>query len=622
MTNRPSRLVVSIQAASSDGRFYGRYPHGNAPIGGLAGNAVSSVVATGTLLAAALAFSTGPTLPPATRGTPYSTTIAATGGQSPYTFTLTGATGTNSPVLSTSGVLTLTPSSAETDLLSVQVTDSSTPPNTQTGTFSLTVQSSGGQTFDYYIATAAGGGLSTNPGTLALPWDILSLNTKRATYAQKRVGLLPGTYDMSAGLAALSGNTGAILLDVQGGTALNPTYVGSSNASGQYQRGTATITGKGSNGIFGGTNGSFNAVYGNGTTSSVKGNLITDGINFTGCSGYCLMVGNNNTVSGPYPNVTFQNLEIYGNSAQTNTTVSGVNESILTTFSTQNLVFTNNYVHDNFGGSAANGGDPSHFSAIYHWATSVGTQITFNTFVNTGNVHGKEGTQSGVTVAYNYIDMSQKTPAGGYDQGIFGFNCGTGTTNPSSFHHNIIIATSYIDLTADTGQTFWNTTAAVYSNTFVQIPNADERRRLSARTKVRSARSGSRSTTTCTTTMEACSLIQPYGYLMLSADACSVLDHNSYGGSAASGAFITLPNGAGGRFSIHAEDLCRLAVRDGRRRELDELEHESVHEQRRARAAVPGDRGPRVPDRSRRRRIERRGLQHWRVGRHRHSNRK
>lgn len=49
MANRPSRLVVGVDKASADGRFYGRYPHGDALTQGIniAGGAVSTTVARG-----------------------------------------------------------------------------------------------------------------------------------------------------------------------------------------------------------------------------------------------------------------------------------------------------------------------------------------------------------------------------------------------------------------------------------------------------------------------------------------------------------------------------------------------------------------------------------------------
>jgi hypothetical protein len=50
MTYRPSRLVVSIPTASSDGLFYGRYPSGNAPLPAhLAGAATDAVSASANL---------------------------------------------------------------------------------------------------------------------------------------------------------------------------------------------------------------------------------------------------------------------------------------------------------------------------------------------------------------------------------------------------------------------------------------------------------------------------------------------------------------------------------------------------------------------------------------------
>ena len=52
MANRPSRLQVSIPLASADGRFYGRWPQGNAPLGAIVGAALSSSAAGGTLTSA------------------------------------------------------------------------------------------------------------------------------------------------------------------------------------------------------------------------------------------------------------------------------------------------------------------------------------------------------------------------------------------------------------------------------------------------------------------------------------------------------------------------------------------------------------------------------------------
>jgi Putative Ig domain len=86
------------------------------------------------------------TLPNATLNTAYSATLAATGGVTPYTFTL--ANGTSLPAgltLSSAGAISGTPTKAGSTSFSVQVVDSSTPtPLSQTGNLSITVNSSAG----------------------------------------------------------------------------------------------------------------------------------------------------------------------------------------------------------------------------------------------------------------------------------------------------------------------------------------------------------------------------------------------------------------------------------------------------------------------------------------------
>lgn len=89
-------------------------------------------------------FTTAPTistsspLSNATQSNAYSTTIAATGGIAPYTWSITSHTGTNTwSINAASGVLTGTPASVETDTITVQVLDSLSQPASKT--FSLQV---------------------------------------------------------------------------------------------------------------------------------------------------------------------------------------------------------------------------------------------------------------------------------------------------------------------------------------------------------------------------------------------------------------------------------------------------------------------------------------------------
>lgn len=84
------------------------------------------------------------------------------------------------------------------------------------------------ETFDFYISPT---GSDNNPGTLASPWAITALNTRRSTYAGRRVGLLNGNYDLS-GMNASNGASADVpypILQVAAGTAGSPTVIKSVN---------------------------------------------------------------------------------------------------------------------------------------------------------------------------------------------------------------------------------------------------------------------------------------------------------------------------------------------------------------------------------------------------------
>jgi hypothetical protein len=99
-------------------------------------------VATGQIGGGTLTITTSPTLPVGTPGTPYSVTLAASGGTQPYTWVALSLP----PflTLSVGGVLSGTPTTANLYTLTIQVTDSSSPQNTAAQTFSLTIGSQGG----------------------------------------------------------------------------------------------------------------------------------------------------------------------------------------------------------------------------------------------------------------------------------------------------------------------------------------------------------------------------------------------------------------------------------------------------------------------------------------------
>jgi hypothetical protein len=83
--------------------------------------------------------STSP-LPNGTVGTSYSFTFAAAGGKAPYTWSVETGSSLPSPLmLSPAGVLSGTPTSPGTSSFGITVTDSSSPANTSSTTFSLTI---------------------------------------------------------------------------------------------------------------------------------------------------------------------------------------------------------------------------------------------------------------------------------------------------------------------------------------------------------------------------------------------------------------------------------------------------------------------------------------------------
>ena len=328
----------------------------------------------------------------------------------------------------------------------------------------------GGSTFDFYISTS---GSDSNPGTLASPWAITAINTKQSTYAGKRVGIIAGTYDVSS---LMNSTFHTPVLNINGGpNSSTKTYIGSSDTNGFYKVRAATIDAKGSSGFYGGGNANISSIIGQGHETNLGpnwGNWIIDGLKLTGFSLWAAHIGNYDGVGGAVPNAVIQNCEFTGGSGQNSTAASGVNLAPIVVYTSDNCTVTNNYLHDNFGWT-----DNSHFSAMYIWGLGaghgVGLSVTYNTLVNTGNIHSKEATQLNSTIAYNYIDMTSKTPSGGPSQnstGIFGFNADGNTGTLTVIHHNIVLSYgNYISTENDTGQNGWYTPCRVYNNTFVDV---------------------------------------------------------------------------------------------------------------------------------------------------------
>lgn len=304
-------------------------------------------------------------------------------------------------------------------------------------------------TFDYYISPT---GSDSNPGTQSQPWAITAINTKRSTYAGKRVGLLDGTYNVGS---MMSTTRDAPALKIEGGTAGSPTVIAAVNAR------QATITAN--NGAYGGGNGNRSAMLSHDGTTSNLGYVTIDGLVLTGCSIYCLEFGKYDFTNSAIPGIIVQNCEITGNNASSSTVASGVNVCPIVVQRTTGAKFINTYIHDNTGWT-----DGSHFSAVYQW-TSDGTIYEFCTLVATGGLHGKEGGNQGTIIRYNYIEWLTG-PDGQNGHCIQGFDGATtgGLTQTSKFHNNVLVGKAgFFDLQAELGNGGWTTNLEIFNNTCI-----------------------------------------------------------------------------------------------------------------------------------------------------------
>lgn len=149
----------------------------------------------------------------------------------------------------------------------------------------------GGSTasFDYYISPT---GSDSNPGTLASPWSLNAINTKSATYAGKRLGLIgdQGTLTFSGGGVSYPiSNSFGVCLSVASGTAGSQTVVGSCNSSGQYVRGLAVIDGGSTSSS---TLLSNYAIIGNFSAASAAGYATIKGLTVQNGSSHGILCGN------------------------------------------------------------------------------------------------------------------------------------------------------------------------------------------------------------------------------------------------------------------------------------------------------------------------------------------
>ena len=423
-------------------------------------------------------------------------------------------------------------------------------------------QSTPGQTFNFYVSPT---GSDSNPGTLTQPWAITSLmlisrNSNNVSNCNKtsgqRIGFLPGTYYLTtkftgtiangsksmtvsgvtsvitpgmhlvSGLGsaftagqygwgpmvtAVSGNTITLdtaasaaltsativatfmAADVIGATQLigstnaaSPTYWASSDSNGYESPRTATLDAEGGSGVYGGfiatspSNESLGIITHIGKYPSpgyTLGNATISGLRLTGYSYTAIQIGAWSYEDSPaqqISGITVKDNEIFGGNCSGNNLD---NAQCIWIDTTVGANIVNNWLHDNIGPRGS--GNADHLNGILVFGsyasgtlTNSGILIEKNTVVNTGAIYGKEKYIQGSTIRYNYLDTSNLTNAGGL-QDWMGGNSSTTLSGTTYFHNNIVI---FDDTNSEggligaptSGNNFgWTTPIEAYNNTFV-----------------------------------------------------------------------------------------------------------------------------------------------------------
>lgn len=495
-------------------------------------------------------IATQPTFSPSggTYTSAQSVTISTTTSGATIYYTTDGSTPTTGSTQYSSPVMI---SSTET-LKAIAILPGNVP--STIGGASYVIQ--GGASFDFYIATT---GSDSNPGTLSQPWAVTAINTKQAAYAGKRLGLLPGTYVVS-GLMGTNESVAALTM-VGGSSSSAQTYIGSSDAAGNYSRGTATLDAMGSTGFYGGSNANASAIM---AARSGCNYWTVDGLRFTGFSMWAFHVGDSPGGGNAIVGWTIQFCEFTGGNCSFATQASpanGVNCGIIISYCSQNGTVTQNWFHDNVGNSR----DTQHWSCVYQWSLassdkSFNSQYTFNTIVKSGNLHGKEGgppndpNQFNTTIAYNYIDMTGTLATsefcGSAIEGFMSTGVDAGAIS-TQWHHNVILANS-MALSFDNDNTahcFVNYPLNVYNNTIIFVGNS-----------VSGWVNGGYASSTGGDSPGAPHLVSyynnlyynqggiatpQYGYFLTNTDAFDICDYNIYGTfSGGQVKFNTVPAGA------------------------------------------------------------------------------
>jgi hypothetical protein len=314
------------------------------------------------------------------------------------------------------------------------------------------------ETFDFYISTT---GSDDNPGTLASPWAITAINTKRSTYRGKKVGLLAGIYDLSGmrPFDGSGGNSPPPILHVAAGTASSPTVIKSVVPR------AAILELKSSSGVR--SNKPAIGQFGRGTGAAEKSYVTIDGLTVRGGAFWLMSFfgGTPSDYSQYSLGIVIQNCHLHDSilPMQDNNPAIWIDCCI-------DPIVRNNLFHDISDVSAGGVGPCAVMTlSVRGLVMEYNEGYNLRTFLLDKHNDGNGGYASdGFIIRYNYVHDIADTFIMGLDT-EYHSNSPTGPYNACYVHNNVLVgcgAAWYTKINAPTRMD-----VNIYNNTFVLTRN-------------------------------------------------------------------------------------------------------------------------------------------------------
>jgi len=356
------------------------------------------------------------------------------------------------------------------------------------------------QSFDFFISPTAPDSNNNGPGTQSNPWSINALNTNRAIYGGKRVGLMDGVYGVfaQANSTIIEGAAGGYCtFNIQGGTAQNPTVIASVNprkaildahiTPGQRGGGYCGDPSLNTSASFGSTGGGP-YLLGNSNADArgvtVFGNLIYDGLVITGSCGGILNVG-----TGSSTGYVVRNCEIFDCIGDAN-----YDYALVKNIQATGALVQNNLLHDQvWNGQPAANNPPVNVAAIFAFNCDQNTYELNTIYHCPTGIHDKNGWNlapglegnNNQTIRYNYIEMTAPATPTGTRTGHALQDCVGGKVGSTTTAYNNIFVVSGLSASLPAGNdltgnpatpitqswAFFNNTLYISSNPFNGFSN-------------------------------------------------------------------------------------------------------------------------------------------------------